>query len=503
MRRILVLVIVVVLGGSLFWPPAALPPAQAAQSSSRKPILIYGMVFQSEQTGNSTANELRLAAGCDVNGDGYQDAIVGRRGHDYQTPQDDNGKAWLLYGSPFGLGTTTVRSFTPPYTNNAGYFGAAVACDLDVNGDGFDDILIGMEGYEATYTNEGAVFVWYGSAAGPGQDYDWMARGTTTSMHLGAGLDTAGDVNGDGYEDIIAAGWNAAAEQTMAFVWYGSAGGLGAANRAADWTAGVAPDGGTVARGIGDVNGDGWDDVLLGTEGYDDGAIDQGAVYAWFGSATGLGPSGTPANADWSATGVQQGAHFGCAADGVGDLNGDGSDDLAAGAFGYDNPEDSEGSVFVWYGSPAGLGPNGTPANADWRGEAEFNGSHLGFSLAPGGDVNADGYADLLVGARNYTARIGGHAVGYGGAWFVWHGSPAGLGDPGTPANADLARYGDQVSGALSHDGLATGDFDRNGYADVLAAASLYDLGQTDEGVVFAYYWRFRTYMPLAAGDRE
>jgi len=497
MRRILVLVIIVVLGWSLFWPTAAIPLARAAQTSPKTPVLTDDILFQTDQASNSTATELRVGAGCDVNGDGYQDAIVGRRGHDYQTAGDDNGRAWLFYGSAFGLDTTPARSFDPPYVNSSGYFGAAVSCDLDVNGDGFDDILIGMEGYEATYTDEGAVFAWYGSATGPAQDYDWMARGYATSMHLGVGLDSAGDVNGDGYDDIIVAGWDYSALQTMAFVWYGSAGGLGATNRTADWTAAVAPNRGAVARGIGDVNGDGWDDVMLGIDMYDGGVTDQGVVYAWFGSATGLGPSGTPANADWSATGVQQGAHFGCAGDGAGDLNGDGSDDVAIGAFGYDNPEDGEGSVFVWYGSPAGLGPSGTPANADWRAEANFTGSYLGFSLGPGGDVNADGYADLLVGAYGYTVHSGGRTIAYAGAWFVWQGAPTGLGDPGTPDNADVAWYGDQVSGALSHDGVATGDFDRNGYSDILAAASLYDLGQTDEGVVFAYYWRFQTFLPL------
>ena len=84
-----------------------------------------------------------------------------------------------------------------------------VYCDLDVNGDGFDDILIGMDNYDtATYSDEGAVFVWYGHASGPAASYDWMAHGNATYAHFGISLDSAGDVNGDNYDDIIVVGWN-------------------------------------------------------------------------------------------------------------------------------------------------------------------------------------------------------------------------------------------------------------------------------------------------------
>jgi len=218
MGRILVFLLFVVLAACLGWPPAGIPVARCAEPSPETLVLTYDWLFETNQASNSGAYMLRVGAGCDVNGDGYEDAVVGRRDHDYQYAGDDNGRAWLFYGSASGLSTTPARVFDPPYVNPSGFFGAAVTCDLDVNSDGFDDILIGMDNYEADNADEGAVFVWYGSATGPAQPYDWMARGYLTYMHFGVGLDSAGRVNGDGYDDIIVAGWNYDAQETMAFV---------------------------------------------------------------------------------------------------------------------------------------------------------------------------------------------------------------------------------------------------------------------------------------------
>jgi hypothetical protein len=497
MCRLQVLLTVVCLGLVLVFVPGA----QAEPVSPDNTIILAPQWhFETNQAADISVydhRELDVAAGCDVNGDGYKDVIVGDRDYDYLYARDDNGRAWLFYGSAAGLSATPARTFDPPYTNNYGFFGTRVWCDVDVNNDGFDDILIAMDNYEASYADEGAVYVWYGSATGPTSGYNWMARGNATYAHFGISLDSAGDVNGDNFDDIIVIGWDYYAETTVARVWHGGTGGLGASNRAADWTATVGGGIGFLARGIGDVNGDGWDDVMLGTHNYDGSFTDQGAVYVWYGSATGLGPSGTVANADWSAFGGQASAYFGWAGDGVGDLNGDGYDDLAVGAYGYDSGETNEGAVFVWYGSASGLGLIGSPGNADWSAESNAVSAQLGYSLRPAGDVNGDGYADLIAGAYAYPVASGGGTLAAAGAWFVWLGSAAGLGNAGTPGNSDFAGYGDQAQGRLGRDDVAAGDVNGDGFSDIFAAAYMYDMGETDEGVVFGYYSPRRLFLPL------
>lgn len=475
-------------------------PAGPATPGSASMVINRDWLFEINQAADISVYDhrhLTVAAGCDVNGDGYGDVLVGDHDYDFQYTRDDNGRAWLFYGSPTGLSATPARTFDPPYLNYYGFFGVSVACNLDVNNDGFDEVVIGMDNYESTYSDEGAVFVWYGAESGPTTAYNWMVRGGTTYAHFGVSVDSAGSVNDDDYDDLIVSSRDYSANQTLAYVWHGGASGLGTTNRAADWSARISPENGDLAHGIGDVNGDGWDDVMVGALLYDGALTNQGAVYVWYGSATGLGANGTAANADWIAYGGQAEARFGLAGDGVGDLNGDSWDDLAVGAYLYDDPDANEGAVFVWYGSASGLGDSGNPANADWYATSNCVSCILGYSVRPGGDINKDGFDDILVGAPNYTAPAGGGTLVNAGALFAWLGSAAGLGDPGTPANADFVGYGDQADGRLGYNDIAAGDVNGDGLSDLFGAAARWENGQTDEGAVFGYYHIPKVFVPL------
>jgi hypothetical protein len=469
---------------------------------------------QNEQTVNLA---LVVSSGCDVNGDGYDDIIVGDKDYDIGG-FGDAGRAWLFLGSETGLLMTPDMTFDPPLTNPTGaLFATNVACAGDVNNDGYEDMMIGMVNY---YPNddqcpscydEGAEYVYYGSLDGPKSTPDWMARGNTVWGFMGTYADSAGDVNGDGYDDIIiGANENGENEIGHAYVWYGGHDGLGdpglgGATTNADWVAtdpnpnGINRDWfGYFVAGIGDVNGDGKDDVMVSA--CCSFGIDQnqypGKVYVYYGSSN--GPS---SSADWIATGDTGGSIFGVAGDGVGDLNGDGFDDLAVGAPCNFCLTPDGGHVYIWYGSASGLGLPGTPSNADWSAKGVSN-SQLGTVSRPAGDIDQDGFADLLVTAGNYDVPTSGGMQSGAGAWFIWKGSKNGLGQPGTPYNADIIAHGNQVGAGLGLFEAGAGDVNNDGLDDIFVAAFKYSDPEINEGAIFGYYspltvWNL-IYLPMA-----
>jgi hypothetical protein len=161
-----------------------------------------------------------------------------------------------------------------------------------VNGDGFSDVIIGAPGVNYGSSAEGAAFVWAGSAAGLGPDgflgnHDWSAEGNQAEALLGTAVATAGDVNRDGFSDVVVGAPGYGANQGGAFVWLGSETGLGQNGGVdtADWLI-DGPSGGlgTNVASAGDVNGDGASDVLVGAPGFDGGDFLEGAAFLHYGN---------------------------------------------------------------------------------------------------------------------------------------------------------------------------------------------------------------------------
>jgi hypothetical protein len=384
----------------------------------------------------------------------------------------------------------TSAAWTAESNQASAQLGAAVATAGDVNGDGFSDVIVGAPLYDNGQADEGRVFVYLGSASGLALAAAWIAESNQASAQLGASVASAGDINGDGYDDVLIGAPlydNGQTDEGRVFVYLGSASGLGPNGDPtnADWSAesnqATAHLGAAVAA-AGDVNGDGDADVILGAPLYDNGQTDEGRAFVYLGSASGLGPNGDPTNADWMAESNQASAQLGTSVAAAGDVNGDGYADVILGAPLYDNGQSDEGRAFVWLGAGSGLGANGDPTNADWSAESNQASSQLGAAVATAGDVNGDGYADVLIGAPfNDNGQTD------EGRAFVWLGAGSGLGANGDPTNADWSAESDlgasEFGGALA----PAGDVDGDGYADVVIGAPALDNGVRDEGRAYVF----------------
>ncbi len=425
----------------------------------------FGWTSESDQADAFFGYSVSTAA--DVNGDGYADVIVGASGYD--NGQADEGGAFAYYGSAAGLATSPT--WTGESDQGGAGYGTSVAPAGDVNGDGYADVIVGAYLYNNGESHEGRAYAYHGSAAGLATTPAWTAESDQANASFGISVATAGDVNGDGYSDILVGAYafdNGQTDEGRAYTYQGSATGLISSPA---WTA--ESDQASAFFGVsvstaGDVNGDGYADVLVGAYGYSNGQTEEGRVFAYHGSAAGLAPS--PA---WTAEGNQASAIFGFRVSTAGDVNGDGYADVIVGAPHHDNGETDEGRAYAYLGSAAGLA-----ASPAWTAESDQTGAELGTSVATAGDVNGDGYADVLVGA---------YALDNGqtdeGRTYAYQGSAAGL----TPSSA-WAAEGDQASAWFGGAVATAGDVNGDGYADILVGAPQHDDGQTDEGRAFVYY---------------
>ena len=404
--------------------------------------------------------------------------------------------------------------------------GNSVAGVGDFNGDGYGDLLIGASNADpGGVTNSGAAYLVFGGPAlgsSPvvelssldGSD-GFILRGGAASDNAGVSLSAAGDVNADGFADIIIGANNADPEGVSgageAYVVFGgpSVGAGGSLQLSS-----LSGADGFVIRGIdasdsagisvasaGDFNGDSFPDLLIGASNADpNGISNAGEAYVVFGGP-GIGASGVVKLSGLTGpdgfviNGIDTSDNSGFAVAGVGDVNGDGVDDVLIGAR-YADPlgVNSAGEAYIVFGG-AGVGASGSLNLSSLNGANGYvlNGIDAtdiaGFAVGPAGDFNADGSDDLLIGARNADPAGQSNA---GEAYAVFAG--AGVGAAGSLNLSTLAGpNGFAILGASSSDSLGYfvtngRDINGDGYPDAVFGAPAADPTGVATGVTYVLF---------------
>ena len=438
--------------------------------------------------------------GADVNGDGFDDLLIGNR--------VVFGKA---IGSTPGFSATLKLSgldgsngFNLGHTLPDAHVGFSVSNAGDVNGDGVSDILVGAPG--SGPTGAGASYLVFG-----GSDPYYLGSltgtngfkitGSSSGSSLGFSVSGAGDVNGDGFADLLVGAPGAGSGAS--YLIFGKASGFsgtfdvgtldGSNGFKLEGAAGGDQSGFAVSA-AGDVNGDGFADVMVGAPFSDSNGTDSGAAYVVFGRANGFAATIALDSLDgmtgFRLQGEAAGDHFGTALGKAGDMNGDGLGDLVIGA-----PDGAarHGATYVVFGRGGAANPVLNVSTLDGTNglkiTGEASGDRFGAAVSGAGDLNGDGFADVLVGAPLADAN----AANSGAAYVLF--GKAGAFDASVSASTLAGGRGFRVAGAAAGDHFGAGvsgggDLNADALADVAISAPLADATSvgTDIGAVYILF---------------
>lgn len=452
----------------------------------------------------------------DIDGDGYADVVLGA--HEATPSRDMSaGASYVHYG---GATQPAVVALNPEHGTGQAEFdwaGIAVGPAGDFNGDGFADWVVGAIGSDANGSRSGRAYVVYGSSTRPTKHFDgldgsngFLLEGESAGDDAGRTVAVAGDVNGDGLSDLIVTAYRhdtSVADEGRVYVIYGNPGAMAAtALELADVggaIGGFVIEGeetgdfaGFAGAGAGDVNSDGFDDVLVGSYAADPSGPSSGRTYVVYGGAalpatvslTDVADADAVPDYGIAIDGEVGGDLSGRSVDAAGDVNGDGVADVIVGAPGSSAAATDAGRVYIVFGGAALSSGQPTVELANVAagiGGVAFDGQSAqdgaGSSVATLGDLNGDGFEDVIIGAPLASSSA---AFGSGRAYVVAGRADFGP-DPILLATVASGSGGFVIDGEMPFDSAGSavagaGDTNGDGYPDVLIGA--YNAGPSVQG---------------------